>query len=156
MACRRCSTFGPSGRGVPTMPSADFCRPSRGLATSVALSGRTTDLPGYCALTFTLMRVGSTPPRAVQVPGFACICLLTPPRRLISASCSSSQRFAYSFLRIPSRPGHPCRSANTSPCRVCRGLAPPSERALPGAQRKRPAEPAFVSRHPGESRGPGI
>ncbi|WP_208605076.1 hypothetical protein, partial [Xenorhabdus eapokensis] len=23
---------------------------------------------------------------------------------------------------------HPCRSANTSPCRVCRGLSPPSRR----------------------------
>src|SRR5215472_7683670 len=52
-----------------------------------------------------------------------------PPR---SASCSSGQRFAYSFLQIPSRDGHPCRSANTSPCRVWRGLSPPSECALPG------------------------
>ena len=67
-----------------------------------------------------------------------------------SASCSSGQRFAFSFLRIPPRDGHPCRSANTSPCRVCRGLTPPShrtghhnqsscayaQRALPGAQQK--------------------
>ncbi len=57
----------------------------------------------------------------------------------LSASCSSGQRFAYSFLQIPPRDGHPCRSANTSPCRVCRGLSPPSECALPGApKRKRP------------------
>jgi hypothetical protein len=56
----------------------------------------------------------------------------------LSASCSSGQRFAYSFLQIPPRDGHPCRSANTSPCRVCRGLSPPSECALPGAPRKRP------------------
>ena len=48
----------------------------------------------------------------------------------LSASCSSGQRFAYSFLQIPPRDGHPCRSANTSPCRVCRGLSPPSECAL--------------------------
>ena len=33
----------------------------------------------------------------------------------LSASCSSSQRFAYSFLQIPPHDGHPCRSANTSP-----------------------------------------
>ena len=52
----------------------------------------------------------------------------------LSASCSSSQRFAYSFLQIPPHDGHLCRSANTSPCRVCRGLAPPSECALPGAR----------------------
>src|SRR5271157_1911669 len=51
----------------------------------------------------------------------------------LSASCSSGQRFAYSFLQIPPHDGHPCRSANTSPCRVCRGLSPPSECALPGA-----------------------
>ena len=58
-----------------------------------------------------------------------------PPR---SASCSSGQRFAFSFLRIRSHPRHPCRSANTSPCRVCRGLSPPSTCALPGAPKKGP------------------
>ena len=57
----------------------------------------------------------------------------------LSASCSSGQRFAYSFLQIPPRDGHPCRSANTSPCRVCRGLSPPSECALPGAPVGSPA-----------------
>jgi len=57
----------------------------------------------------------------------------------LSASCSSGQRFAFGFLPIPPRDGHRCRSANTSPCRVCRGLSPPSECALPGAHRKRPA-----------------
>jgi hypothetical protein len=56
----------------------------------------------------------------------------------LSASCSSGQRFAHSFLRIPSRPGHPCRSANTSPCRVCGGLSPLSGCALPGAPKKGP------------------
>ncbi len=70
---------------------------------------------------------------SVQVSGFACIGLLTPLRRLLSAGCSSEQRFASSFLRIPPRDEHPCCSANTSPCRVCRGLSPPSECALPGA-----------------------
>src|SRR5437667_12476033 len=85
------------------------------------------------------MPVGSTSQRSVQVSGFADIGLLTPLCRLISASCSSDQRFAYSFLRIRSRPRHPCRSADTSPCRVCRGLSPPSTCALPGAPTKRPA-----------------
>lgn len=56
----------------------------------------------------------------------------------LSASCSSGQRFAFGFLQIPPRDGHPCRSANTSPCRVCRGLSPPSECALPGAQKEKP------------------
>src|SRR5262245_27512217 len=55
----------------------------------------------------------------------------------LSVSCSSGPRFAYGFLQIPPHDGHPCRSANTSPCRVCRGLSPPSECALPGAPTKR-------------------
>ena len=56
--------------------------------------------------------------------------------RLRCDFCSSGQRFACSFLQIPPRDGHPCRPANTSPCRACRGLAPPSGCALPGAQIK--------------------
>ena len=106
--------------------------PSRHLAVPIAQS-RLPDLPGYDAPTFTLMPVGFTPQCSVQVSGFASLGLLTPLRRLGSASCTSGQRFAHSFLQIPSHPGHPCRSANTSPCRVCRGLPPPSECALPGA-----------------------
>jgi hypothetical protein len=76
---------------------------------------------------------------AVQVLGFADNGLLTPQRRLVSASCSSGQRFAFGFLQIRSRPRHPCRSANSSPCRVSRGLSPPSKCALPGAPQKSPA-----------------
>jgi len=56
-----------------------------------------------------------------------------------SASCSSGQRFAFGFLQIRSHPRHPCRSANGSPCRVRRGLPPPSECALPGAPKKKAA-----------------
>src|SRR5260370_33582057 len=62
-----------------------------------------------------------------------------PAASPLSAGCSSEQRFAYGFLRIPPHGGHPCRSANTSPCRVCRGLAPPSECALPGAPKAKGA-----------------
>ena len=42
-------------------------------------------------------------------------------------------------FRLPSdlpSPGEPLPSANTSPCRACGGLSPPSECALPGAQKK--------------------
>ena len=55
-----------------------------------------------------------------------CVCLLC-------GFCSSGQRFACGFLRIPPHDGHPCRPANSSPCRACRGLSPPSRCALPGA-----------------------
>src|SRR6266540_2554408 len=70
--------------------------------------GTPPDLPGYCARTFTLMPVGYTSSRSVQVSGFD---LFSPPHPAtppLSASCSSSQRFALSFLRIRSRPRHPC------------------------------------------------
>ena len=85
------------------------------------------------------MPVGSTPQRSVQVSGFDDIGRLTPLQRLVSASCSSGQRFAFGFLQIRSYPRHPCRSANSSPCRVSRGLTPPSKCALPGAPKKKPA-----------------
>ena len=90
------------------------------------------------------MPVGYTSRRSVQVSGFDDIGRLTPPCRLVSASCSSGQRFAFGFLQIRSHPRHPCRSANSSPCRARRGLPPPSECALPGAPiKKARTEPGF-------------
>ena len=83
------------------------------------------------------MPVGFTSQRSVQVSGFDDIGRLTPLQRLVSASCSSGQRFAFGFLQIRSYPRHPCRSANSSPCRASRGLTPPSECALPGAPKKK-------------------
>jgi hypothetical protein len=75
--------------------------PSPCLSASVALSGRTGDLPGYRALTFTLMPVGSTSQRSVQVPGFDDMGRLTPlprlyplPVRQANALPSASFRFA--------------------------------------------------------------
>ena len=109
---------------------------SRHLSMSVA-RGTHADLPGYCAPTFTLMPVGYTPQPSVQVLGFDGIGHLTRLRRLVSASCSSGQRFAFGFLQIRSRPRHPCRSANSSPCRASRGLSPPSKCALPGAPKQK-------------------
>ena len=124
---------------TPTMASADFCMnvptpPDVG-STEIAL-GTHADLPGYHAPTFTLMPVGSTSRRSMQVSGFDDIGRLTPPCRLLSASCSSGQRFAFGFLQIRSHPRHPCRSANSSPCRASGRLPPPSECALPGAPKK--------------------
>src|SRR5665213_3357420 len=62
--------------------------------------GTPPDLPGYCARTFTLMPVGFTSQRSVQVLGFDDIGLLTPLRRLYplpvrqaSALPSASFRF---------------------------------------------------------------
>src|SRR5436190_4776405 len=74
---------------------------------------------------------------SVQVLDFESLGLLIQLARLVCDSCSSGQRFAHSFLQIPPRDGHPCRSANGSPCRVHRRLSLPSECALPGAPRKK-------------------
>src|SRR5690606_17924266 len=69
----------------------------------------------YDAPTFTLMPVGYTPRRSVQVSGFGLFCCLTPTRRLVSASCSSGQRFASGFLQICSHPQHPCLQLTLPP-----------------------------------------
>jgi hypothetical protein len=94
------------------------------------------------------MPVGCTSQRSVQVSGFDDYGRLTPLCRLI--------RFLFvrpAFcLGLPSdsqSPATPLPLANTSPCRVCRGLSPPShqrghhsqtgcayaQRAMPGAHR---------------------
>jgi hypothetical protein len=95
----------PFGLTAPTMASADFSL--RGFF-HVTLSGTKRDLPGYDASAFTLMPVGSTPWSSVQVSGFSLLCCLTPPCRLVSASCSSGQRFASGFLQTSSHLQRPC------------------------------------------------
>ena len=84
------------------------------------------------------MPVGYTPRRSVQVSGFGLFLLPHP---------NASPRIRFLFVRpalclgLPpdlQSPATPLPSANTSPCRVCRGLSPPSRCALPGAQKKGP------------------
>src|SRR5437667_11583419 len=83
------------------------------------------------------MPAAYTPKLSVQVSDFEDNCLLIQLARLVCDFCSSSQRFACGFLQIPPHDGHPCCSANDSPCRVRRRLSLPSKSALPGAQKKR-------------------
>src|SRR5271165_646335 len=73
---------------------------SERLSTPSVTPDNMADLPGYCALTFTLMPVGSTSRRSVQVLGFASMRPLTPPCRLYplpvrqaSALPAASSRF---------------------------------------------------------------
>lgn len=76
------------------------------------------------------------------------ILTISPGHSASSASHASRQRFAFGFLRIRSRPRHPCRSATTPSCQAWNGLAPSSECALPGAPRGRAELAPRPSSHP--------
>ncbi len=135
----------------PTMASADFCPPIP-TPRDASSQWQVDRPPRVMRATFTLIPAASTSAVSVQVPGFEDIGLLTHCDRLVCDFCSSGQCFAFSFLQIPPHDGHPCRSANRSPCRVDRGLPPPSHpvtttvtgtapvkalRAMPGAPTKK-------------------
>jgi hypothetical protein len=107
------------------MASADFCSliPTPHDAGSLWQEYRP---PRVMRVTFALMPAAFTSADSVQVSGFEDIGLLTHCNRLICDFYSSSQCFACGFLQIPPHDGHPCRPANRSPCRIDRGLAPPS------------------------------
>jgi hypothetical protein len=141
--------FGPSAL-PPTMASADFWCPIAtpfDVASSRAehqISPGMTHPPSRLCLS-DLRRIVPCMYRALHF--FAC-----------SPRCSASIRFLFVrpalCLRLPpdsQSPATPLPSANTSPCRVCRGLSPPSECALPGAQSgrgrgypRRPPTPPYV------------
>lgn len=69
-----------------------------------------------------------------------------------SASCASGQRFANRLPSDSQSPAKPLPSANSSPCRASKGLAPSSGCAMPGAPRKK--APTGVSTRRGQSRRP--
>ena len=80
-------------------------------------------------VTFPLIPAAYTSTASVQVSGIEDLRLLAHCGRLPCDSCSPGQCFAFGFLQIPPRDGHPCRSANRSPCRADSGLSPPSHPA---------------------------
>ena len=100
--------------------------------------------PEVMRVTFPLIPAASTTAVSVQVSGFEDNDLLTHCDRLLCDSCSSGQCFSFSFLQIPPHDGHPCRSANRSPCRVDRGLSPPGH---PAATMLTGTAPAGATRH---------
>jgi hypothetical protein len=106
------------------MAAADFSQPIP--APYDAGSTRQVDRPPRIRhATFPLMPAAYTAMLSEQVSDFEDIGLLIQHDHLLGDFCSSGQRFVTpwrDFLQIPPQRGHPCRPANTSPCRVCRGL----------------------------------
>ncbi len=125
------------------MESADFCFPipTPHDAGSLRQENRS---PEVMRVTFPLIPAASTSAVSMQVLGFEDNGLLTHYDRLLCDSCSSGQCFAFSFLQIPPHDGHPCRSANHSPCRADRGLSPPSH---PAATTRTGTAPFGATRH---------
>ncbi|NUA30223.1 hypothetical protein FCJ59_26275 [Cupriavidus basilensis] len=82
----------------------------------------------------------------MQVLGFGSFGRLTPMRRLISASCSSGQRFASGFLQTPSRPENPCLPL-TLPLAGCVGDLHPQVSAPCRAHRIKKRQPALGWRY---------
>ncbi len=102
-------TFGPSARSkrllCPRLTSVD---PSRHLSMPLA---RTADRQTSPGRTHPPSRL--CPPHLrlnfpYKVPDFEDNGLLIQHSRLLCDSCSSGQRFAFSFLQIPPHDGHPC------------------------------------------------
>jgi len=126
--------FGPSAP-PPTMASADFCNRIREPFSPRSLAARLQISPG----------IAHPPSR---------LCASDLRHRvpymywaLHFSACSPRGAASIRFLfvapalcfRLPSdsqSPETPLPSANTCPCRLCRGLSPPSECALPGAPKK--------------------
>jgi len=136
------SLFGPSASS-PTMASADFCQRLRGPLDPRSTAARWQISPG---IAHPPSRLCASDIRH-RVP-----CMY---RALHLFACSPHGAASIRFLfvapafcfRLPSdsrSPGKPLPSANTCPCRLCRGLSPPSECALPGAQKKGGPKPPFI------------
>ena len=122
-----CPTHSESTRDYPLMTGRSFTAPvSAATTTSAAIcqpipapygagSPRQADrLPRVIRVTFTAYIRRIYVPTFRMVSGFEFhgpLAQMGPP---ISAGCSSGRRFAYSFLQIPPRDGHPCCSASSS------------------------------------------
>jgi hypothetical protein len=130
------SLFGPSAPS-PTMASADFCNRIREPCDPRSLTARLQISPGIAHPPSRLCAsdIRHRVPYMYWASHFyACL-----------PHGAASIRFlcvAPTFcFRLPSdsrSPEKPLPSANTCPCRLCRGLSPPSECALPGARRPGP------------------
>ena len=133
-----------------TTASADFCQPF--LAPHGARSTRPVDRsPRVRHATFTLMPAAFTSVLSVQASGFEDIGRLNKYDRLVCDFCSSSQcsacglplplvalaqwvslsplcagSFSQHLTMVNLGVFATCRPASSSPCRACRGLAPPS------------------------------
>jgi hypothetical protein len=96
----------------PLLPSTS---PSQHLTVSVQADR----LPRVIRVTFTAYIRRIYVPTFRMVSGFECCGPLAQMRPPLSAGCSSDRSFAYSFLQIPPRGGHPCCSASPHFSQTC-------------------------------------
>jgi hypothetical protein len=131
------SLFGPSAPS-PTTASADFCNRIRGPFDPRSTAARLQISPG----------IAHTPSRLCASDIRHRVPYMYRALHLFACSPHGAASIRFLFVapalcfRLPSdsrSPGKPLPSANTCPCRLCRGLSPPSECALPGAQKERPS-----------------
>jgi hypothetical protein len=127
------SLFGPSASS-PTMASADFCNRIREPSDPRSLAARLQISPGIAHPPSRLC--ASDIRHRVPYMYWALHFLACSPHG------TASIRFLFVApalcFRLPSdsrSPETPLPSANTCPCRLCRGLSPPDGCALPGAHR---------------------
>jgi hypothetical protein len=121
-----------SGRMELLCPRLTSANSSPHLSVPV-VRDKLTDLPGYCALTFTLMPAASTCNPSVQVSDFEDNGLLIQLARLYAIPVRQASALPAASFRSHLAMDTLARPANYSPCRASRGLPPPSECALPGA-----------------------
>jgi hypothetical protein len=130
------SLFGPSAP-LPSMASADFCNRIREPCDPRSLTARLQISPG----------IAHSPSRLYASDIRHRVPYMYRALHLYACSPHGAASIRFLFVapafcfRLPSdsrSPEKPLPSANTCPCRLCRGLPPPSECALPGAHKKGP------------------
>jgi hypothetical protein len=112
------------------------------IAFAISASSTSNPAVSYISAAAARLRGGAHQHR----PPYAALCRASTGLWPFMLPCpNASPRIRFLFVRpalclgLPpdsQSPATPLPPANTSPCRACRGLSPPSECVLPGAQKK--------------------
>jgi hypothetical protein len=120
------------------MAAADSCSPQTALQRSVAQRAAEQVSSGKSPVFRSIYPSHLRPP----VPGDIGLRVISPPRptggRLLCASCSSGQSFAYSFLPTPPRGDAVAVQLTVPVTKARRDLSSPRPRDMPSARYKEP------------------